>query len=166
MKILLRSLILFCLILWVGGVLFFPAVAAIAFRVLPGPEQAGLVVRNCLLTLHTEGMIAGVLLLILLAADTVTRSYGRKLATIGPICCTLAMLALTVFSQYHVIPQMERDRIAVGGDIDKAPAENPQRLDFNQQHAVSVGLEEGVLAAGLLMAIFLARETRPPVRLL
>jgi hypothetical protein len=155
MKILLRSLILFCLILWVGGVLFFPAVAAIAFRVLPGPEQAGLVVRNCLLTLHTEGMIA-----------TVTRSYGRKLATIGPICCTLAMLALTVFSQYHVIPQMERDRIAVGGDIDKAPAENPQRLDFNQQHAVSVGLEEGVLAAGLLMAIFLARETRPPVRLL
>jgi hypothetical protein len=101
MKILLRSLILFCLILWVGGVLFFPAVAAIAFRVLPGPEQAGLVVRNCLLTLHTEGMIAGVLLLILLAAATVTRSYGRKLATIGPICCTLAMLALTVFSQYR-----------------------------------------------------------------
>lgn len=160
MKILLRSLILFCLILWLGGVLFFPAVASIAFRVLPA-EQAGLVVRNSLLTLHTEGMIAGVLLLILLGAATATRSYGRRLAPVGPIYCTLVMLGLTVFSQYHVIPQMERDRIAVGGDIDRAPSENPQRLDFNQLHASSVGLEEGVLVAGLLMAIFLARETRP-----
>ncbi len=161
MNIFLRFLILFCLILWLGGVLFFPAVASIAFHQLPSKALAGLVVGSCLRTLHTEGMITGVLLLVLLGAATATRSYGRKLATVGPICCTLAMLALTVFSQYHVIPQMERDRIAVGGDIDKAPAESPQRLDFNQQHAVSVGLEEGVLAAGLLMAMFLARETCP-----
>jgi hypothetical protein len=160
MKLLLRFLILTCLILWLGGVLFFIAVAAIAFRVLPGPALAGLVVRNCLLTLHVEGMIAGVLLLILLAAATATRAYGRKLATVGPICCTLAMLALTVFSQYHVIPQMERDRVAVGGDIDKAAAEDPHRLDFNQLHAASVGLEEGVLVAGVLMTLFLARIPR------
>jgi hypothetical protein len=160
MKILLRFLILLCLILWLGGILFFIPVAKIAFTALPGPLEAGLVVRGCLLTLHTEGLIAGVLLLILLAAATATRAYGRKMATVGPICCTLAMLALTVFSQYEVIPQMERDRIAVGGDIDKAPTENPQRLDFNQLHAASVGLEEGVLVAGVLMALFLARDTR------
>ena len=122
--------------------------------------MAGLVVRNCLLTLHTEGMIAGVLLLVLLAAATATRAYGRKPATVGLFCCTLAMLALTVFSQYHVIPRMEQDRLAVGGDIDKAPMEDAHRLDFSQLHAASVGLEEGVLVAGVLMALLLARETR------
>jgi tetrahydromethanopterin S-methyltransferase subunit F len=160
LKIFLRFLVLLCLILWLGGVLFFPAVANTAFRVLPDKATAGLIVRNCLLSLHTEGMIAGVLLLVLLAAATATRAYGRKLATVGPFCCTLAMLALTIFSQYHVIPRMERDRIAVGGDIDKAPTEDPHRLDFNQLHAASVGLEEGVLVAGVLMAFLLARETR------
>jgi hypothetical protein len=162
LKILLRFLILLCLILWLGGILFFIPLAKIAFSTLPDKATAGLMVRDCLLTLHTEGMIAGVLLLVLLAAATATRAYGRKLATAGLFCCTLAMLALTVFSQYHVIPRMEQDRLAVGGDIDKAPAEDPHRLDFNQLHAASVGLEEGVLVAGVLMAFLLARETRQP----
>lgn len=158
MRMFLRLFIWVFLALWVGGLLFFPVVANAAFSLLADKQQAGLVVRNCLLALHTEGIVAGVLLLVLLGAAAATRAFGRS--TLGPICCTAVMLGLTVFSQFHVIPQMERDRLAVGGDIDKAAQNDPRRMDFDRLHAASVGLEEGVLAAGVLMIVFLSRAPR------
>lgn len=154
MKTLLRVLITLLLVLWLGGVLFFPAVAWIAFSVLPVP-QAGLVVRQCLLTLHTEGLSAGSLLLLLLLGAGAVRAYGRS--TTGPLLCTVAMLLLTGFSQWSVMPRMEADRLAVGGDIGKVPAADPHRVNFNQLHRVSEELEEGVLVAGMLMIVLLAR---------
>ena len=158
MKTLLRILISLLIVLWVGAVMFFPVVAAIAFQVLPDAHAAGLVVRSCLLTLHDEGLVAGTLLLLLLLAAAGTRAYGRTV--IGPFLCTVAMLVLTAFSQWVVMPRMEADRIAVGGDIDKAPIADPHRMDFNRLHAASVELEEGVLVAGIAMLVFLGR---PPL---
>ena len=161
MKTLLRLLISLLIVLWLGAVLFFPAVAAIAFHVLPDAHQAALVVRNCLLTLHDEGLVAGTLLLLLLIAAAATRSYGRTL--IGPILCTVAMLLLTAFSQRSVMPRMEADRIAAGGDIDKAALADSHRIEFDRLHAASVELEEGVMVAGLAMVVFLARPPKPGV---
>ena len=162
MRALLRTLILILVVLWLGAVMFFPLVAAVAFKVLPDWHTAGLVVRACLEWLHTEGLIAGTLLLLLMVAAERTRAYGRTV--IGPLLCTLAMLLLTAFSQWGVMPRMERDRLAVGGDIDRAPASDPHRLDFNQLHASSEGLEEGVLLAGLGMVGLLARAPKMPAR--
>ena len=157
MKTLLRVLISLLIVLWLGAVMFFPAVAAIAFRLLPHPSF-GLVVRHCLLTLHSEGLVAGTLLLVALLAAARMHVYGRTL--LGPILCTVAMLLLTVFSQYKIMPRMEADRLAVGGDMDKAATIDPARIEFNRLHAASEELEEGVLVAGLAMVVFLAR---PPV---
>ena len=154
LKAALSSLIALLLTLWVGAVAFFPVVAAAAFGVLPDKYLAGLVVRRCLLTLHTEGLVAGSLLLILLLAAQWTRVYGRTL--LGPILCTAAMLLLTGFSQWNVMPRMERDRLAVGGDIDKAPVDDPHRLAFNRLHVASVRLEGGVLLAGVAAVVFLS----------
>ncbi len=154
----LRILIPLLLTLWVGAEAFFPVVAASAFGVLSDKYAAGLVVRSCLLTLHTEGLIAGALLLVLLLAAEWTRAYGRTL--LGPILCTAAMLALTAFSQWNVVPRMERDRLAAGGDIDKAATANPQRLDFERLHVASVRLEGGVLLAGIASVVFLSLSPR------
>jgi len=159
MKTLLRVLISLMIVLWVGAVLFFPAVANIAFQVLPDKATAGLLVRNCLITLHAEGLVAGSILLICLLLAAWQRAYGRTL--IGPILCTVAMLLLTTLSQQNLIPRMEADRLAVGGDMDKASLREPHRKEFDHLHKASVEIEEGVLAAGVAMIVFLAR---PPKR--
>jgi hypothetical protein len=103
-------------------------------------------------------LVIGSVLLVLLAFAGVTQAYGRRI--VGPLLCTVAMLLLTGFSQWHIIPHMEADRLAAGGDIDKAPTFNQYRIDFNKLHAASVDLESGVIVAGLAMVVFLARPAR------
>ena len=162
MTTLLRILISLLVTLWVGAVMFFPVVAAVAFQVLPDAHTAGLVVRRSLLILHQEGLTAGALLLLLLFAAAAARAYGRTL--LGPILCTAAMLLLTAFSQWDIMPRMERDRLRAGGDIDLAPIANPYRQDFNRLHGASVRLEGGVLLAGAALLVFLARSPVPARR--
>ncbi len=162
MRTLLRILIALLLVLWLGAVMFFPVVAWVAFTYLPDPHTAGLVVRNCLLALHKEGFAAGSLLFLLLLAAAATRAYGRTV--IGPVFCVAAMLALTAFSQGSILPRMEVDRLAVGGDIDRAPSANFHKRDFNRLHRASEQVEEGVLAAGILAVVLLARTPKPKLR--
>lgn len=158
MKTLLRILISLLIVLWLGADMFFPAVAQVAFSVLPSKYEAGLVVRSCLNSLHNEGLVIGSILLILLVFAGIVDAYGQRL--VGPVLCTVAMLLLTAFSQWHIIPRMEADRLEAGGDIDKAPTFNQYRIDFNKLHAASVDLESGVIVAGLAMVVFLARPAR------
>ena len=158
MTTLFRILISLLLTIWLGAVMFFPVVAAVAFKVLPDPHTAGLVVRNALFTLHREGMVVGMLLLLLLFAAAAARAYGRTL--VGPVLCTVAMLLLTTFSQRNVMARMERDRVAAGGDIDAISEDAFYRRDFDHLHRASEELEEGVLVAGIAMVIFLARPPR------
>ena len=159
MKTLLRAVILLLVTLWVGGVLFFPVVAWAAFRTLPDTHVAGTVARLCLHMLHAEGLVAGGLLVVLLLVAGVLKAYGRTV--VGPVCATIAMLALTGFSQYSIMPRMEVDRLAVGGAIDAAPASDARRMDFNRLHVASERVEGGVLVAGVLLIVMLAR---PAVR--
>ncbi len=158
LRTLLRSLIALLLMLWVGAVLFFPVVAWVAFNVLPDTHSAGLVVRNCLQILHTEGFAAGALLLVLLFAAGWTRAYGRNV--IGPVLCTTAMLVLTAFLQWNILPRMDADQQAVGGDISSVRANEPHRAEFDRLHTASTRVEGGVLAAGVLAIVFLARPSR------
>ena len=160
MKTLLRILIMLLIVLWLGAVMFFPAIAAVAFHALPVP-QAGLVVRNCLSILHTEGLAAGTVLLILLVVANATRLYGRAL--LAPILCVVAMLLLTAFSQRSIMPRMETDRLAAGGDIDKTSPDDPHRIDFNKLHNLSEQVEEGVLVAGILLVVLLVRPPQTAV---
>ena len=154
MTTLLRILISLLLTLWLGGVMFFAVVAAIAFRVLPDKYSAGLVVRNALLALHTEGLVAGSLLLLLLLLAGWTQAYGR--AVTGPLLCIVAMLGLTGFSQWGVMPRMEKDRLAAGGEIARAPTGDPPRGEVARRHRARGWLEEGVLLAGVAAVGLLA----------
>ena len=156
MKTLLRALILVLVVLWLGGVMFFPVVAATAFSSLPGTHAAGTIVGKCLRILHYEGLFAGTFLIVLLLAAHRFRAYTRNIEL--PVFFALAMLALTAFSQFWIIPKMENYRIATGGAIDAVAADDPNRIAFNKLHVVSERVEEGVLLAGLVLVVLIARE--------
>ena len=55
---------LLALIVWVGGLIFFPVLAGTAFSVLPSPHLAGLVVRRSLIILHWMGIVSGIVFLV------------------------------------------------------------------------------------------------------
>jgi hypothetical protein len=156
MKTLLRALILILIVLWLGGVMFFPVVAATAFSSLPDTHAAGTIVGKCLRILHYEGLFAGTFLIVLLLAAHRFRAYTRNIGL--PVFFALAMLALTAFSQFWIIPKVENYRIATGGAIDTVAADDPNRIAFNKLHVVSERVEEGVLLAGLVLVVLIARE--------
>jgi hypothetical protein len=158
MRFLLRSLILLLLILWVGGSMFFPIVAASAFSVLP-IHQAGLVVGKSLKTLQIEGLVAGILLFSLLAVAQRLRAFSRNL--VAPMVLVVAMLGLTAFSQFSIIPRMDNDMVDAGGMIETVPANNPYRQDFNRLHKESVNVFSAVLIGGILASVSVAWAAAP-----
>jgi hypothetical protein len=165
-KTLLRSAVLLLVTLWLGGVMFFPVVAAVSFGSLPDAHAAGTVARLCLLALHKEGLVAGCALLVLLLPAGAVGAYGSRgvRAVAGPLAVTLVMLLLTAFSQFSIIPRMERLRLGVGGDMAAVAGTDPARQEFDRLHRASVIVEEGVLVAGLILIVLLAREPRLKVR--
>jgi hypothetical protein len=67
------------------------------------------------------------------------------------------MMASTVYSQFGIIPAMERDRIAAGGAIDTSDAANPATAHFNKLHNRSEFVEEAILLLGLATVVLVAR---------
>ncbi|HEX3435727.1 MAG TPA: DUF4149 domain-containing protein [Pseudacidobacterium sp.] len=156
MKTALRALILLLIVLWLGGVMFFPIVAATVFTTLADTHTAGTIVGECLRILHYEGLFAGTLIVVLLVAGYRIGAYTRSV--VAPVCATLIMLALTAFSQFWIIPRMEGYRLAAGGAIDAVAPDDSNREAFNKLHSVSERVEEGVLVAGIALVILMARE--------
>lgn len=150
MTLALRILRLLALTAWVGGLFFFAFVAYIAFQNLPDTHQAGLIVRGSLLMIHRIGFIAGGLYL---AATLVMLGAQRDSHPVRAIemALVIAMLALTAYSQFSILPHMENDRIALGGNVDQAPADAPARVDFNRLHQLSVRIESVILIEGILL---------------
>jgi MFS superfamily sulfate permease-like transporter len=154
MRTAIRAIILFFIVLWLGGVLFFPVVAASAFGSLSDTHAAGTIVAKCLRILHYEGFFSGAIIVILLLIGQVVKAFPRPV--IAPVVMTLIMLALTAYSQFSIIPRMENYRIAAGGAIDAVPPNNPNRISFNKLHGTSEHVEEGVLLAGIVLVVLLA----------
>ncbi|MFZ0632169.1 MAG: hypothetical protein WA399_08690 [Acidobacteriaceae bacterium] len=159
MKTVIRFLVWIALVIWLGGLFFFPVTAAAAFGTIADTHAAGTIVAKCLGTLHHEGLVAGCWIVLFLLLGIVLRVYRRSIL-IGVIV-TLVMLGFTAYSQFSIIPRMERDRIAAGGAIDAVPKTNPLHVDFDRLHGVSVDVEEAVMLAGILLVILLARDTGP-----
>ncbi len=157
MKTFLRTLILLAIVVWLGGLLFFPIVAAISFGTLAGnTHDAGAIVGACLRVLHKEGLVCGVVLVMLLLAGKVRGLYTRSIYP--AILAVVVMLALTSYSQYNIIPRMENYRVAAGGVISAVPMEDPNRAAFDRLHQESTRVEEGVMLAGLVFVVLLARS--------
>ena len=157
MKTVLRTLLYLALIVWLGAEIFFPVVAAITFMTLqPDTHTAGTIVGHLLRILHGMGLVSGLVALALLALAPAWGIYKPK-TVLAPMVLLVAMLACTCYSQYSIIPAMERDRIAAGGDISAADENNPARTHFNELHRWSERVEEAVLLLGLGTVALVAR---------
>jgi len=157
MKTLLRTLLYLALIVWLGAEIFFPIVAAITFGTLrPYTHAAGAVVGQLLRILHGMGLVSGMVALALLSLAPAWSIYKPR-SVLAPMAFVVVMIALTVYSQYSVIPAMEHDRIAAGGSIDAADPANPGRIHFNKLHVRSEHVEEAILFLGLATVVFVAR---------
>ncbi len=149
----LRFLMLLALIVWVGGLIFFPVLAGTAFSVLPSPHLAGLVVRRSLIILHWMGIVSGIVFLghFIRSAPGPSRCFQRA------ILLVLLMLALTCISQFGIIPRMDRLREALG-DVASAAINNPLRMQFDAMHVWSTRVEVVVLLIGLVVTYLTARS--------
>jgi len=162
MKTLLRSLLYLSLIVWLGAEVFFPVVAAVTFMTVPDTHVAGTVVGHALRILHSMGIVAGMVALILMALAPAWNIYRSK-AVLAPMVLLVVMLACTVYSQWGIIPAMERDRVAAGGAINTQDRADPLVNDFNRLHNRSTLVEETVLVLGVATVVLVAyaESTRP-----
>lgn len=102
------------------------------------------------------GLVSGMVALALLALAPAWSIYKPR-AVLVPMGLVVLMIAFTVYSQFVIIPAMERDRIAAGGAIDQADAANPNRIHFNKLHNRSEHVEEAILLLGLAIVVLIAR---------
>ncbi|HVN94599.1 MAG TPA: DUF4149 domain-containing protein [Terracidiphilus sp.] len=157
MKTLLRTLLSFSFIAWLGSEVFFPVVAQVTFNSLsPDTHTAGTIVGQLIRILHGIGLVSGIVALAVLALAPAWNVYKPR-AVLAPMALVVLMIAGTVYSQYGIIPAMERDRIASGGTINSTDPSNPITADFNKLHNRSLWVEETVLLLGLAAVVLIAR---------
>ncbi|HUX43778.1 MAG TPA: DUF4149 domain-containing protein [Terracidiphilus sp.] len=157
MKTLLRTLLYLALIVWLGAEIFFPVVAATTFGVLHADTHtAGAIVGELIRILHRIGLISGIVVLALLAVAPAWHIYKSR-SVLAPMILVVFMLAFTAYSQFVIIPAMERDRVAAGGSIDLAEPTNLAVADFNRLHGRSEHVEELILLLGLATVVLVAR---------
>jgi hypothetical protein len=163
MKTLLRTLLSLSFIVWLGAEVFFPIVAAITFTTLqPDTHTAGTIVGQLIRILHGMGLVSGMVALAVMALAPAWGIYKPR-AVLAPMALVVLMIGCTVYSQYGIIPAMDRDRIAAGGAIDTANASDATTAHFNKLHNRSEFVEEAVLLLGLAAVVLMARAetTRP-----
>ena len=157
MKTLLRTLLSLSLIVWLGAEVFFPIVAAITFTTLqPDTHTAGTIVGQLIRILHGIGLVSGMVALAVMALAPAWGIYKPR-AVLAPMALVVLMIACTVYSQYGIIPAMERDRIAAGGAIDTTNPADATTAHFNKLHNRSEFVEEAVLLLGLAAVVLMAR---------
>jgi uncharacterized membrane protein len=154
MSTILRAIEFLGLSIWLGSDVFLSFVVAPgAFSVLAGRDQAGAIVGYSLTRMHWMGIVCGVL--ILLARVLRTRNIAG-LVTPAALCVVL-MILLTAISQAAVSPKMAVLRVQMGS-IEATAAGNPLLAEFARLHTISVGLESGVLLAGMAALFLMVRE--------
>ena len=151
---------LLSLVVWIGGLIFFAFVLApTAFNipaVLPNSHLAGNVVGRALGKLHWIAIASGIIFLISsLLYRRMADGTAHIFATRHILLCL--MLALTLISQFGIMPRMDVLRTSLG-DVASAPIDNPERVQFDSLHVWSTRVEGSVLLLGLVVVYLTARS--------
>jgi uncharacterized membrane protein len=146
----LRYLMLLALVVWIGGLIFFAFVLApTAFQVLPSTHLAGNVVGRALGKLHWIAIFSGLIFLVSsLLYSYLAEGAAHPLAMRHVLICL--MLALTLVSQFWIIPRMDALRAQVS-DFGTMAIDNPLRVQFDALHVWSTRVEGAVLLLGLVV---------------
>ncbi len=106
--------------------------------------------------LHWMGIFSGgVFLASSILLSRLSTGEAHVFAARNLLVC--AMLALTLISQFGVIPRMDAIRASIG-EIDAAPADLPARVQFDALHHWSTRIESGVILLGLVVVYLTARS--------
>lgn len=128
----LRALRLLAMTAWVGGIAFFAfVVAPVAFGRLSSTHDAGLVVGGSLNILHWIGLIGGLLFCLATATLWFRAEVPARVGFAIEVVLALVMLAVTAYSQFRILPAMERDRVEAGGSIETADISSPRGSTSN-----------------------------------
>jgi Domain of unknown function (DUF4149) len=163
MQTVLRALRLYAMVAWVGGLVFFAfVVAPVAFHSLTSAHEAGLVVGGTLRVLHLIGLVGGGVFCAATSLLWFRAEVPARVSFAIQLALAAVMLGVTAFSQFQILPAMERDRMVAGGEVEEASLENAGRVDFERLHGLSERLEGLVLLCGLGVVFFLSRESQWP----
>jgi len=162
---LIRILRLLSIVVWVGGIIFFAFVLApVAFHLLPSQHLAGVVVGGTLRVLDIFGLICGFLFWAATALLWRGSAAADKRRFEVQLLLASVMLLATAYLHAGILPPMEIDRTAAGGDIEAAAAADPAKIHFEKLHIRSERVEGTVLFCGLAIVMLMAIEPRrePP----
>ncbi|MCU1300585.1 MAG: hypothetical protein JWQ87_869 [Candidatus Sulfotelmatobacter sp.] len=153
----LRFLMLLSLVCWIGGLIFFAFVLApTAFSVLPTTHLAGNVVGRALSKLHWIAIVSGIIFLISsMSYSRLTNGTAHVFAARHVLLCL--MLALTLISQFGIIPRMDTLRASLG-EVRAVPLDNPERMQFDALHVWSTRVEGTILLLGLIVVYLTAQQ--------
>ncbi|MDI1242048.1 MAG: DUF4149 domain-containing protein [bacterium] len=142
--------------LWLGGSVFFIAVAQVAFSILPERELAGAIVGRSLTVLNFSGMALATL--ILLMSFITTRGTNAALAWIDRLLILIVAIACAV-GQFVIGYMISSARSQMGGrKIDEFAIDDPLRIQFNQAHEYSVWVLAAAMIAGLIAFFVIANR--------
>jgi uncharacterized membrane protein len=158
-----RYLYILALVTWLGGMLVAAAVVAPAtFEVLEhwdpktGRVLAGQVFGEILRRFHVLAYAAASVLLVTL---TVQRLIGPRPRASGIRAGIIAtMLGAMAYSGFIVIPQVEALQRSVEGPVNRLPAADPRRQEFDRLHGLSSMLLSATAIGGLLLLAWEIRE--------
>ncbi|MBZ5535472.1 MAG: DUF4149 domain-containing protein [Acidobacteriia bacterium] len=155
----LRFLQALCLVLWLGGMIFFGfVVAPSAFEVLPTRQLAGTLVGTTLYKLNYISciLLAGFILLTLvdLALESRPRSVRRQILA----AAAAVALAMSLYSWYGIDRRMHALRTRMD-PIETPAVQAPMRAEFDRLHRRSVTFFGVNVGLGLLMLGLWIRET-------
>lgn len=141
---------LLSLVVWIGGIIFFSLVAPAAFHVIPTRLVAGTLVGNLLAKLHWIAIASGIVFLISsIVYSQMAEDATHVFATRHVLVCL--MLALTLVSQFAIIPRMATLRAQVSSFDTAATSNEPARVQFDALHVWSTRVEVTILLLGLVV---------------
>jgi uncharacterized membrane protein len=155
----LRALRLLAIVAWLGGLIFFAFVEApTAFHVMGTNRQFAQLIGGSINTLNHMGLAAGLVFMIATLVLWFGSSTRLRRLLVAQIVVVFLMISAIVYVQASIIPAMERDRAAAGGDITSVPTSNPTRADFDRRHELSEKVEGAALFLGLAVVFLMAAE--------
>ncbi len=151
-----RQLTIVATSLWLGAMGFFAFVAAPAAFTVLGRESAGRLIAALMPRYHWVGLALGFLALVGIVGRW-GRVGGGWLDRL-PLALALVMLALTAWSLFVLLPEVDALRLALPpGRGAEALAASPEAARFARLHMLATALGLGVMGAGVgvvLLEIF------------
>ena len=160
----LRYIHILALALWLGTIVTVGAIAAPAtFDVLEHHNQAdgrvlaGAVVAEVLHRVYVVTYLAGAALILSLAGMALIGPRPSQFAV--RLGIALLMLAVTLYSGFVLLDQIETLQREIGVSVSSLPASDVRRVRFGQLHGLSTGLMLMTAAGGLALLFWAAKET-------